>query len=195
MAGGFGRPLLREVLQGDVHDALMTGAKAIIDTRGARVDESSLEFAVMYVQYASASIVVDWLVGIIESDPQQMTRLLSASFDQQIRGLWVCSRRSFRVAPIRLSRRSQSSIPIRQAGAVRLRSRPYSVNRKAGRCSSGRKCVILPPCKCVDEDSGSHILAFQRAAPRLKGLQAGAGPIPFRAAWLNAGGRGPRIRK
>lgn len=84
---GFGRPLLREVLQGDVHDALMTGAKAIIDTRGARVDEASLEFAVMYVQYASASIVVDWLVGIIESDPQQMTRLLSASFDQQIRGL------------------------------------------------------------------------------------------------------------
>ncbi len=88
---GSGRPLLRDVLQGDVHDALMTGARTMIDACGVQVDEASLEFAVMYVQYASASIVVDWLVGIIESDQRQITRLLSASFEQQIRGLCMCN--------------------------------------------------------------------------------------------------------
>ena len=84
---GVGRSVLRSILYDDIHGALLFEARAVLEGRGAVVSLDDVEFAVLYVQYASVSIIIEWLLGSVEATEEGMARRLCASFVNQIVGL------------------------------------------------------------------------------------------------------------
>ena len=84
---GVGRSVLRSILYDDIHGALLFEARAVLEGRGAVVALDDVEFAVLYVQYASVSIIIEWLLGSVEATEEGMARRLCASFVNQIVGL------------------------------------------------------------------------------------------------------------
>ncbi len=84
---GVGRSTLRDMLYDDVRDVLLLEAESVVEACRVEIPRRDIEFAVSYCQHASATLIVEWLLGHIEVNGREMAQWLSRSFVNQMRGL------------------------------------------------------------------------------------------------------------
>ena len=84
---GVGRSTLRDMLYDDVREVLLLEAESVVGACRVEIPRRDIEFAVSYCQHASATLIVEWLLGRIEADGREMAQWLSRSFVRQMRGL------------------------------------------------------------------------------------------------------------
>lgn len=86
-----GRPLLRSVFYDGVHQVIVSYIKDAVDAAGVFVPSRAIEETSLYCQFASVSIVIDWMCesGICDSTakPQQLADMLYDQLEQQVTGL------------------------------------------------------------------------------------------------------------
>ncbi len=89
LLSGVGRPVMRDLFYGDVHMILVDYANHLTDKHGSRISHEEFDFTVSYCQYASASIIIDWIQGNTAEtmSASMLAKQLSRSFERQIRGL------------------------------------------------------------------------------------------------------------
>ena len=89
LLSGVGRPVMRDLFYGDVHTVLVDYANHFMNTHGSHISREEFHFTVSYCQYASASIIIDWIQSdsVETMSSSMLAKRLSRSFERQIRGL------------------------------------------------------------------------------------------------------------
>ncbi len=86
-----GRPLLRSVFYEGVHQVIASYIKNAVDAAGVFVPSKVVEETSLYCQFASVSIVIDWMCesGICDASakPKELADMLYGQLEQQVAGL------------------------------------------------------------------------------------------------------------
>ncbi len=93
-----GRPLLRSVFYEGVHQVISSYISAAVDEAGVFVPSKVVEETTLYCQFASVSIVIDWMCesGISDShvEPYDLADMLYGQLEQQVAGLIFRARKN-----------------------------------------------------------------------------------------------------
>lgn len=87
LLANVGRPTMREVFYDVVNSVLAQQAQTMLAKLGTHPTDEQVQFAVQYCQFASVSLVIDWLMGKLSATPEHLANQLSEAFEQQMHGL------------------------------------------------------------------------------------------------------------
>lgn len=86
LLAGVGRPAMKQLFFDGAFACFMKEAHQIVKRKGAEIDEKAVERTALYCQYATATILIDWINGDcgLGLDSEDLADFLFQSFENAI---------------------------------------------------------------------------------------------------------------
>ena len=81
---GIGRETMKGVLYGEVHAIFEKAARLVDGVERGNLSEREFDFAVSYIQYASVSIIVEWLSGRVDMSSEELSDYLTRAIEREM---------------------------------------------------------------------------------------------------------------